>query len=78
MRSFLSRISLLLICGAAGLSTACGGGDDSPPPANQVGPAGGTVAGPNGTQVVVPAGALNAPVLITITPAAERPLPPGM
>jgi hypothetical protein len=78
MRTFLSHITLLLISGAAALLPACGGGDDPPPPANQVGPAGGTVTGPNGTQVVVPAGALSAPVLITITPAAGRPLPPGM
>jgi alpha-tubulin suppressor-like RCC1 family protein len=66
-----------LLCVLALALTACGGGDEPPPP-NQVGPAGGTVAGPNGTQVVVPAGALSAPVLITITTAAVRPLPPGM
>jgi hypothetical protein len=78
MRTFLSHITLLLICGAAALLPACGGGDDAPPPANQIGPAGGTVTGPNGTQVVVPAGALSAPVLITITPAAVPPLPPGI
>jgi Immunoglobulin domain len=78
MRTFLSRIALLIICGTASMLPACGGGDDAPPPVNQVGPAGGTVAGPNGAQVFLPAGALSAPVLITIMPAAVRPLPPGM
>lgn len=73
-----TRVIRALLCSAALALTACGGGDDPPPPANQVGPAGGTVSGPNGTRVVVPAGALSAPVVITITPTAARPLPPGM
>ncbi len=56
--------------------TACGGGggDDgspgpqpSPLPPGTVGPAGGTVTGANGAQVVVPAGALNQNVTISIT-----------
>ena len=60
------------------LLSACGGGGDNAPPAAMIGAAGGTVVGPNGAQVVVPAGALSAPVAITITPSAARPLPAGM
>jgi 6-phosphogluconolactonase (cycloisomerase 2 family) len=41
----------------AGLS-ACGGGGSTPSTSAGIGPAGGTVTGPDGVQVVVPAGAL--------------------
>ena len=70
-----NRAAGLMVC----LLVACGGVDDTPPPpANQIGPAGGTVTGPNGTQVVVPAGALSAPVVITITSTTiAPPIPAG-
>ena len=68
-----------LLCSLAIALTSCGGSDDVAPPANQVGPAGGTVTGPNGTQVVVPAGALSAPVAITFTPTTTAPpMPAGL
>ena len=49
-----------LICSAALALTACGGGGDggNAAPAGMVGAAGGTVSGPNGARVVIPAGAL--------------------
>jgi len=56
-----------LLCAAALALTACGGGDAPPPPPPMVGAAGGTVAGPNGAQVVVPAGALSADTAIAVT-----------
>lgn len=78
-RQRLEAITRALLCSLAlTLAASCGGGGDPVPPANQVGPAGGTVMGPNGVQVVVPPGALGAPVVITVTPTAARPLPPGM
>ena len=71
----LLRAALYLV---AMMISACGGSDDAAPPANQIGPAGGTVTGPNGTQVVVPAGALSAPVVITITSTTiAPPIPAG-
>ena len=53
---------------ATGMS-GCGGGDDAvnAAPAGMIGPAGGTVSGPNGAQVVIPAGALAANTAIAIT-----------
>lgn len=58
--------------------TSCGGSDGTPPaPANEVGPAGGTVSGPSGTQVSVPAGALAATIAITIEPAGSWPAAPA-
>jgi hypothetical protein len=69
---------------------ACGGGDESPPvtpPAppppppsgTLVGAAGGTVTGPNGAQLVIPAGALASEVRINIeqNAAGAPPLPGG-
>lgn len=51
-----------------------------PPPASGVGPAGGTVSGPSGAQVVIPAGALGANTAITITQSSSGApaLPVGM
>lgn len=54
------------------LSGCLGGGDDpaTPPPAASsavIGPAGGTLVGPDGVQVVVPAGALASSTTLTIT-----------
>jgi hypothetical protein len=59
-------IRALLIAACAGLMGGCGGGDNPPPPQPVVGAAGGTVAGPNGAQVVVPAGALAANTAIAV------------
>jgi uncharacterized delta-60 repeat protein len=75
---------------AAGLLlalSACGGGDDDasggtppPPPQIGIGAAGGTVTGPNGSKVVIPAGALtvNTPIAIEQTSAGSPPLPSGL
>jgi uncharacterized delta-60 repeat protein len=59
---------------------ACGGGGDSPPPnqnpqpqplpAGTVGTAGGTVTGPGGAQVIIPAGALSQNVAFSIEQSA--------
>jgi uncharacterized delta-60 repeat protein len=68
------------------LLIACGGGDGdtpgastpSPLPPGTVGAAGGTVNGPAGSQVVIPAGALSQNVVITITQTtAGAPALPG-
>ena len=72
-----------LLCSLAIALAACGGGDDppaAPPPAPTIGAAGGTVAGPNGAQVVVPAGALavNTAVAITQSSAGSPALPAGL
>lgn len=59
---------------------ACGGTDDDPPPAAvTIGPAGGTLDGPNGAQLVVPANALAQPVALSIAQSAvgAPALPPG-
>ena len=65
---------------------ACGGGGgdgDAPPPppvTATIGAAGGTVTGPSGAQVVVPAGALAQDTAITIalSSAGAPPLPAGL
>ena len=61
--------SLLCAATLALTVSACGGGGDTPPPppATIVGAAGGTVTGPNGAQVVIPAGALAANTAIAVT-----------
>lgn len=75
----LEQCARALLCALVFALTSCGGSDDVAPPANQVGPAGGTVTGPNGTQVVVPAGALSAPMVITFTPTTTAPpMPAGL
>ena len=81
-----------VVIGCALLLSACGGGGgggDSgsgtantpapPPPTSGIGPAGGTVNGPNGTKVVIPAGALavNTPIAIAQITASNIPLPSG-
>ena len=52
---------------------ACGGSDDDPPAGAgvSVGAAGGTVDGPNGAQVVVPANALALATVISVTQTAD-------
>jgi len=73
-----------LICAAALLVEACGGGGSSPmpqpAPINTIGAAGGTVAGPNGSQVVIPAGALsqNTAIAIEASSAGAPAQPAGM
>jgi uncharacterized delta-60 repeat protein len=81
-----------VVIGCALLLSACGGGgggDDggsgtantpAPPPTSGIGPAGGTVNGPNGTKVVIPPGALavNTPIAITQIAASATPLPSGL
>lgn len=60
--------ALALVAGLAG----CGGGDDAAPAAPPtsvaatIGAAGGTVEGPDGARVVIPAGALTTDTLITV------------
>ena len=51
-----------------------------PPPTSGIGPAGGTVNGPNGTKVVIPPGALavNTPIEIAQIGASAIPLPSGL
>ncbi len=68
----------------SGLAACGGGGEDDPPPppptppGTLIGAAGGTVTGPNGASVVIPAGALAAEVRINIELAtAGAPALPG-
>ncbi len=73
------------ICGLAALLGACGGDDEAavntdPAPAVSavIGPQGGTVDGPDGVQVVIPAGALSQPTTIGIArSSAGAPTPPA-
>lgn len=66
--------------------TACGGGDDGggnpsgAQPTSGIGSAGGTVTGPNGSQVVIPAGALSTNTSIGVAQSSQGapPLPAGM
>jgi uncharacterized delta-60 repeat protein len=91
--SRLVRFTSIALFVALGAS-ACGGGDDAtpppvvvtpppppppPPPGTLVGAAGGTVTGPNGTTVVIPAGALSSEVRILIeqTSVGAPALPSG-
>ena len=81
-----------VVIGCALLLSACGGGGDGddggsgttnsppPPPQSGIGPAGGTINGPNGTKVVIPPGALaaNTPIAITQIGASAIPLPSGL
>ena len=65
---------------------ACGGGGDgggnpgTPQPSSGIGSAGGTVTGPNGSQVVVPAGALSTNTSIAVAQSSQGapPLPASM
>lgn len=90
----MSKRSLIGLAAAALLSmlvTACGGSDDggmpqtqpapaSPPPQQGIGPTGGTVSGPNGSQIVVPPNALAQATSIAIAQsgAGAPALPAGM
>src|SRR5262245_49824362 len=72
----LSLCALFAACGGGG------GGDSAPPPVppGMIGTAGGTVAGPGGAQVVIPAGALtqNTAIAIAQSSASAPPLPAGV
>lgn len=71
-------LPLLAACGGGGGSG--GGASDPPPPSASalIGPAGGTLTGPDGVQLVVPPGALSAPTTLTVTRRAEgAPALPG-
>lgn len=72
---FLWALILVACSGGGG-----GGGSTPPPPATGIGPAGGTVSGPNGSSVVIPAGALsqNVDIAIAQSAAGAPPLPPGV
>ena len=86
-RNSWRRLALAALLGLGTLA-ACGGGDGSGapvapsgPPAVVIGSAGGTVTGPDGVTVVVPAGALatNTSLQITAADAASvLPLPGGI
>lgn len=74
-----ARAAALLVVAAL---SACGGSDDggnAPPASATIGAAGGTLAGPGGAQIVVPAGALTQPTSIAIAQdgAGAPALPPG-
>jgi hypothetical protein len=75
VRSWLSTLVWLLACLTLSLwLTGCGGGDAEPAEPQvsvRVGPAGGTVTGPDGAQVIIPAGALSGTVTIGITRTAR-------
>lgn len=83
-----SRLVRFIAAGLLLALSACGGGDDdasggtppSPPAQTGIGAAGGTVSGPNGSKVVIPAGALTAttPIAIEQTSAGAPPLPAGI
>jgi len=77
-------IRLAWLCGIAAALGACGGDDAAPAaPAPAavtavIGPQGGTVDGPDGVQVVIPAGALAQPTTIGIARSATgAPTPPA-
>ena len=73
-RSLRAPVSALAAAVALVLVTACGDGDGptSPAQGTPVGPAGGTVMSADGNVILeIPAGALDAPTDITITPVAD-------
>jgi uncharacterized delta-60 repeat protein len=86
----ISGIVRYVVIGCALLLSACGGGGDgdsggsgttnAPPPTSGIGPAGGTVNGPNGSKVVIPPGALavNTPIAITQIASSTTALPAGL
>lgn len=84
--TWMTRFTLALLCVSASALSACGGGDGGgalpapPPPSTLIGPAGGTVSGPNSAQVAVPAGALaaNTPIAVDQSSAGSPVLPVGM
>ncbi len=70
-RAWRTALLWLAVCVSLPMGLAACGGSDSPSPpvamvSALIGPAGGTVTGPDGVQVVIPAGALTTPVTIGI------------
>lgn len=78
--SLRRALSVLSALATLSLFAACGGGGDAAPPQQMIGAAGGTVAGPNGAQVVVPAGALAANTAIAVAQSStgSPALPAGL
>jgi alpha-tubulin suppressor-like RCC1 family protein len=68
--TWMTRWLRALLCATSMALAACGGGGDAPPPP-MIGAAGGTVSGPNGAQVVVPAGALGANTAIAVAQSSS-------
>lgn len=66
--SAMPLLRLLFLCAFGLLLTACGGSSTNPNGTAQavIGPAGGTLNGPDGLQIVIPAGALANPVTIQV------------
>ena len=79
IRNFDSITVLVLVLLLAACSSSDGGGNNGGQNPPGIGASGGTVMGPNGSQVVIPAGALsaNASIAITQSGAGAPPLPPG-
>jgi alpha-tubulin suppressor-like RCC1 family protein len=73
--SVLCLVMLLTACGGGG-----GGRSNHPPPPSGIGAAGGTVQGPNGSQAVIPAGALSqaTAIAVAVSSAGAPQLPAGM
>lgn len=73
-------VLLLAACGGGGYGADDPGNSALPPPPPGIGPAGGTVTGPNGAKVAIPAGALatSTPIAIAQTTAGSPPLPAGL
>ena len=81
-----SMVRIAAVCLLVGLSACGGGGGEGqgaatppppPPPPAGIGPAGGTVSGPNGAQVVIPPGALttNVDIKVEMTATGAPALP---
>ncbi len=73
-------LGLLAGCGGSGGDSGGGGSTPPPPPAPGVGATGGTVTGPSGAQVVIPAGALasNTQVAVEQSGSGAPALPSGI
>ena len=80
MKSFLWILVATLSVAACGGGGDGGGNPGTPQPSSGIGSAGGTVTGPNGSQVVVPAGALSTNTSIAVAQSSQGapPLPAGM
>jgi uncharacterized delta-60 repeat protein len=87
-KKYLNAARVAITCVFLGLA-ACGGGEGSdgdvvtpppPPPPAGIGAAGGTALGPNGSSVVVPAGALanNVEIKVEQSSTGAPPLPVGL
>lgn len=70
----------LILVACSGGGGGGGGGSVPTPPVTSIGPAGGTVSGPNGSSVLIPPGALsqNVDIAIAQSAAGAPPLPQGV